>query len=85
MALMTISAVTFHGVWNALAIGAGIGPLLIYGSNPTLGQQLLLYLPLTLWLVLGGVVLALINRHLQKQQQLEKPSNLLIEEGQEEI
>lgn len=84
MALMTVSAVVFHGVWNALAIGAGIAPLMIYGSDPTLGQQFLFYIPLILWLVVGSIVLASINKRLQKQQQ-EGSSKLPLEDNQEEI
>ncbi len=85
MTLTMVSAVVFHGTWNALAIGAGIAPFLIYGSNPTLGQQLLLYIPLILWLVVGCIVLASINRHLQKQQQLEIPSDLTVEDDRGKI
>ncbi len=85
IALTTVSAVVFHGIWNALAIGAGIGPLLIYDNKATWVQQLLLYIPLILWLIVGCIVLILVNRRLQKQQQLDDPSNLLVEEDQEEI
>ncbi len=84
MALMVVCAVGFHGVWNALAIGAGLAPLLIYGNNPTLGQQLLFYIPLILWLLLGGFGLAVINRHLRKHQEAEL-ANLPVENEQEEI
>ena len=82
---MTAGAIVFHGVWNGMAIGAGIAPILIYGSDPTLGQQLLFYVPFIVWLVVGCILLALINRHLQKQQQLEESSGSTVNENQEEI
>lgn len=84
LVLMVVGAVVFHGVWNALAIGAGVVPLLIYGNNPTIGQQVLFYIPLMLLLIAGSFGLAAINRYFQKEQEADL-TDLSVEPEQEEI
>jgi hypothetical protein len=59
-------------------------PLLIYGNNPTIGQQVLFYIPLMLLLIAGSFGLAAINRHFQKEQEADL-TDLSVEPEQEEI
>jgi len=66
LALMTVLAVSFHGLWNGLAILGGLGPELVYGSTSTLGQRILFYLPLFGLLILQITTLFLINRYFRK-------------------
>ena len=66
LALMTLLAVSFHGLWNGMAILGGLGPELAFGTTSTLGQRILFYLPLILLLIIQITVLILINRHLRK-------------------
>jgi hypothetical protein len=63
-----ILAITFHGLWNGLALFAGIAPLLIYGTEATHWQNILFYLPLIFVLILAFITLMLINRHFRKQE-----------------
>ena len=74
---MTLLAVAFHGLWNAFALLGGLGPSLVYGTNPTLGQQLLFYLPLILLFLIEVSALVLINRHFRKDQSLSGSTDLL--------
>jgi len=74
---MTLLAVAFHGLWNAFALLGGLGPGLVYGTNPTLGQQLLFYLPLILLFLIEVGALVLINRHFRKDQSLSESADLL--------
>lgn len=74
---MTLLAVAFHGLWNAFALLGGLGPSLVYGTNPTLGQQLLFYLPLILLFLIEVSALVLINRHFRKDQSLSESADLL--------
>ena len=74
---MTLLAVAFHGLWNAFALLGGLGPSLVYGTNPTLGQQLLFYLPLILLFLIEVSALVLINRHFRKDQSLSESTDLL--------
>ena len=74
---MTLLAVAFHGLWNAFALLGGLGPSLVYGTNPTLGQQLLFYLPLILLFLIEVSALVLINRHFRKDQSLSGSADLL--------
>jgi RsiW-degrading membrane proteinase PrsW (M82 family) len=75
LALMTVLAVGFHGLWNALAILGGLGPELAYGTTSTLGQRILFYLPLIGLLILQIMALLLINRHFRKEKAAsESPS-----------
>lgn len=73
---MTFLAVAFHGLWNALALLGSLGPGLVYGTNPTLGQQLLFYLPLILLFLIEVSALVLINRHFRKGQNLSESPDL---------
>jgi len=66
LALMTVLAVSFHGLWNGLAILGGLGPELTFGAAASLGQRILFYLPLILLLILQTTALILINRHFRK-------------------
>lgn len=68
LALMLVLAVFTHGLWNVLALVAGLGSELAVGMNPSFGQQILYYLPLLFLLLIQIVVLFLINRHFQKVQ-----------------
>ncbi len=74
---MTLLAVAFHGLWNAFALLGGLGPGFVYGTNPTLGQQLLFYLPLILLFLIEVGALVLINRHFRKGQSLSESADLL--------
>ncbi len=68
LALMVMLAVFTHGLWNALALVAGLGSELVIGVELNLGQQILNYLPLLFLLLVQLLVLLLINRRLQKVQ-----------------
>jgi hypothetical protein len=72
LALTTLGAILFHGVWNSLALVAGVAPLYIYGSDATHWQTLLFYSPLILLLIAAAIALWLINRHFRKKQQIEE-------------
>jgi hypothetical protein len=61
-------AITFHGLWNAFALLGGVGPLLVFGEDATVWQNLLFYIPLILILLLAFISLLLINRHFRKGQ-----------------
>lgn len=62
---MTLGAFLLHGIWNALAVVPGFGPLLFDGWEESAWQTLLLYAPLLSLLVLSIVGLYLINRYLR--------------------
>lgn len=68
LALMLVLAVLTHGLWNALALFAGLGSELFVGADSSFGQQLLYYLPLLFLLLVQILVLFLINRRFQKVQ-----------------
>ncbi len=68
LALMVVLAVFTHGLWNALALVAGLGSELVIGVELNLGQQILNYLPLLFLLLVQLLVLLLINRRLRKVQ-----------------
>lgn len=63
-----IIAILFHGLWNALAVFAGIAPIYVFGLNTTIWQNFLFYLPLIILLVLAFIVLLLINRRFRREQ-----------------
>ncbi|HCU57237.1 MAG TPA: hypothetical protein DF984_03260 [Anaerolineaceae bacterium] len=75
-----ILAISFHGVWNASALFAGIAPLLIFGTEVTIWQNLLFYIPLILILLLACISLVLINRRLRKGQVNESDTLIVLEE-----
>ena len=77
LGLMTLLAVAFHGLWNALALLGGLGPSLAYSPNPAFGQELLFYLPLILLFLIEVGALVLINRHLRKDQSRMESADLL--------
>lgn len=74
-----VAAIVFHGLWNALAIFAGVGPILVFGVDTTLWQNLLFYLPLIFVLLLAFIVLMLINRHFRKTQIRSTETDYLLE------
>jgi RsiW-degrading membrane proteinase PrsW (M82 family) len=74
---MTALAVVFHGLWNALALLGGLGPSLVYEGTPTIGQEVLFYLPLILLLLIEISALVLINRRLRKDQSPSESPDLL--------
>ncbi|MBG0770515.1 MAG: PrsW family intramembrane metalloprotease [Anaerolineaceae bacterium] len=76
LGLMLVLAITTHGVWNALAMAGGVAPELVFGSDVTVGQQILFYLPLLFLLLLQVLILYLINRHFQKTQSASENVNL---------
>jgi RsiW-degrading membrane proteinase PrsW (M82 family) len=74
---MTALAVVFHGIWNAFALLGGLGPSLVYEGMPTMGQEVLFYLPLILLLLIEIGALVLINRRLRKDQSPSESPDLL--------
>jgi len=74
LAWTTLAAIIFHGLWNALALVAGVAPLYVYGAEPTFGQTILFYAPLILLLILASIALYLLNHHFQRQQASEAVS-----------
>ena len=74
LAWTTLAAIIFHGLWNALALVAGVAPLYVYGAEPTFGQTMLFYAPLILLLILASIALYLLNHHFQRQQASEAVS-----------
>ena len=75
---MTALAVVFHGLWNAFALLGGLGPSLVVNDlTLTMGQEVLLYLPLILLLLIEISALVLINRRLRRDQNLSESPDLL--------
>ncbi len=72
LALMVALAVFTHGLWNALALVAGLGSELVIGVELNLGQQILNYLPLLFLLLVQLLVLLLINRRLRKSASCDR-------------
>lgn len=75
-----VLAISFHGLWNASALFAGIAPLLLFGTEVTVWQNLLFYLPLILILLLACISLVLINKRLRKGQIHENDTVTVLEE-----
>ncbi len=69
LGLMTLGSFLLHGLWNALAVVAGIAPLFVFGMEPALWQTLLFYVPLILLLLVSLGVLVGINRYLAGKKQ----------------
>jgi hypothetical protein len=67
LGLMSLGSFLLHGLWNALALAAGIAPLFVFGMEPTFWQTLLFYLPLILLLVAAVAGLIGINRYLARK------------------
>ena len=76
-----VLAITFHGLWNASALFAGIAPLLIFGTEATVSQNLLFYIPLICILLLSLIVLMLINRHFRKGQNNVPDDTVVLKEN----
>lgn len=74
LALTTLGAFVLHGLWNALALAAGVAPLFVFGIEPGFWKTILFYIPLILLflIAIGGMVG--INRYLKRQQARENSS-----------
>lgn len=77
LGLMTVLAVGFHGLWNGLAVLAGLGPELAFELAPTFGQRILFYLPLILLFIGQVIILILINRHFRKGEPSSKIQTMI--------
>ena len=73
-----VLAISFHGLWNASALFAGIAPLLIFGTETTIWQNLFFYIPLIFILLLACVSLLLINRRFRKGQSYETDAVIVL-------
>lgn len=82
LGLNTLIAIGFHGLWNALALVAGVAPLYAFGLEATFWQTLLFYIPLILLFVVAFITLLLSHRRLQKQQEEEDLQTGTILEGE---
>lgn len=69
--LTILGAFLLHGIWNTLALVSGIAPLYVYGSEVTIWQTLLFYLPVILLLILSTIGMFLVRRHLLREQSKE--------------
>ncbi len=75
-----VLAISFHGLWNASALFAGLAPLLIFGTEATIRQNLLFYIPLILILLLAVISLLLINRRFREGQSNETDPVIVLKE-----
>ncbi len=85
MVLATLGAFFLHGLWNALALVAGVAPIFIFGLETTFWQMLLFYLPLILLLLLSAGGMVAMNRYLRKQQEPQDSSESIRHEKETQI
>ena len=74
LGLTSFAAFILHGLWNTLALVAGIGPLFLGGSERNFWQTILFNTPLIILFVLSLAGLMVINRYHRKK--LEQESSL---------
>ncbi len=82
-ALMTFIAFLLHGLWNTIALFAGIAPIYLFGLESNFKQTLVFYIPMSVLFILSGVGIFWINRRFQKDK--GRPSETSNQPIQEEI